>query len=108
MNVLCQFIAGAELHAIREESCRIEGKADTALAKCVDVAADTSIMLKKAADAIGSLNIEKLHATLSLVTDRQKWLAQEINKQGDYLSELHNWLCEHHGGTYELKGVRHG
>lgn len=89
MNVICRLIAGAEFAAVRSEACRIEDKADKALDECVKVAADTSVVLKRAADAV-----EKLHGTLAVIAERQKWLAQEQSKIADYLLSLHQWLQE--------------
>lgn len=103
MNQLCELIAGREFRNVREEACRIEGKADTALNKAITLAADTAVMLKRASVVCDM--VEKMHGTMQVVAERQKWQAQEVNRIADYLVELHNWLKERHGGSFGIGGV---
>ena len=90
----------SDLIGIRHEAARIEDKADAALDKTAGVAQDAAVMLKKAADAVTGL--AKQHHSMQTITERQEWLAQESNKQAEYLLALHDWMKKHHGGSYTL------
>lgn len=84
----------ADFIAIRSEAFRIEGKADTAINKAVDVGADTSVMLKRAADAIDKC------VPLSHMSNRLRWQEEEMNKLCDFAGKIDAYLETMHGTTY--------
>lgn len=82
-----------ELHAIRQEACRIEGKADAALNKTVEVAADTALMLSKASRAV-----DRVGQTLEVEQERQ---AAELGKLSELVAKIDAYLSIVGGVGYQ-------
>lgn len=111
MNLLCELIAGRELASIRNENCRIEGKADKALVQVSGVATDTKALIKRASEAL-----DKQDTVLKGFRERQQRQAEELNKAieaahatgvlverlQDDLAELHAWMQEMYGQAFDV------